>query len=216
MVPDNLWKLELEGGWLPRNDIPPTPRIATWALTWYVQADVNGFTFQRGIELWNAANGIYGLGGANSWWAFNWWLFTWKAIHVASDQAASSTVNFRMGSGGPNRVPLPFQVSVMAWGRSTALRRQVRHWFAGWNTVLLNDSGQISDTWQTPLDQWCRLWFIPQTSGGVTFTPIVWDATGEVARPIESIARLSQFRTIRRRAVDQTAMIRDLGQPGGP
>lgn len=202
MADDRLWKLEVNGDFQDVNDSPPTEPLSRWALTWWVFADANGFTVARANDLILAASGIYGLFAAEEWWYRGNFITTMKAIHVESGSFNEQTLNDRIGSTFAGRVGLPYQVCVMAWGSAKELGRQVRHWFAGWNSIILAENGSIADGAAANLDSFCRQWFIPQTAGATTFTPVIYDATNDVAREIVESHRAGYFRTIRRRATD--------------
>lgn len=199
-----LWKVEITGKWRRENDIYPAPGIGDWALTWWVEHNVPGFNVFYANILLDRLEFYYGVGSPESWWGPSFWLDETKAIYVDTGEFHDRSPGDRLGSANETFRALPFQVAIMAWGNSKDLRRQVRHWFCGWNTLILEPDGTVNPTRNANLDGWCKQWFLPWTTVlNSTMTPVVYDAAADVTREIISYHRMSFWRTIRRRAVDQ-------------
>lgn len=202
MAPNDLWKLSIEGTRQIAGQLPSQPPLGRWALTWYATANAPGYFFQRAIDLWQAIESWYGVGASNGLFATGTYITYVQSLHVQSEEFLEFNPDSDIGSTPVGEYALPFQVSILAWGNAKELRRQVRHWFTGWNSRCLDRSGRIEASLTGQINAWVKGWFVPRSSGTSTFTPVVYDEATETARSIVSIHRAGYWRTIRRRAVD--------------
>lgn len=211
MIPDNLWLGVVHQSF--REDPPSGPRSdevrGRCAVTYWMQADADGFSQELAdsllvhlISLWNP---IPGLG-----WLSEWFFLDKVTVqHVASEQGKESLQDIRIGTAFSP--PVPMQAAILVIGRTDTLRRQVRHWLAGWPASGIDEHGRPRSADKDHGNRaWCKNHLLPFTTFGHLWTPICWDADNQVVRPITSHAISTEWRTQRRRSLQGQDDIDDM------
>lgn len=195
-IPANLWLVVPQ--FTMRYGIPSSPdrnRIRTEAaLTYHVTVDVDGESQATADALRDWLLDLWYPPFANPTSQF-FHFETITATHLLSTTVYEFDVDFTLL--GPVSKPLPPQCAVLVIGRSKEIGHQVRRWLPTMTVNQLNDFGLIDEGF---LDEWPRRHLIPSAAGGRTITPIIWNATTEIVRPIESIVGSTEWRTIRARS----------------
>lgn len=181
-----------------RYGVPASPdrdRVRTAAaLTYHVQVDVDGESQATADALRDWMLGLWYPAGVNptsQYFHFE----TITATHLASTTVYDFDVDFTLL--GSVSKPLPPQCAVLVIGRSKEIGHQVRRWLPTMTVDQLSDFGLIDAGF---LDDWPRRHLLQAFAGGRTITPVIWNATTEVVRSIESIVGSTEWRTIRARS----------------
>lgn len=103
--------------------------------------------------------------------------------------------------------PLPPQCAMLVVGRAKEIGHQCRRWLPCLSIESMDADGLIP---QGTLDGWGRAHFLPVTIGTTEITPVIWDATNEVVRQVDSLRGSREYRTIRGRALRTSDAIVDL------